>query len=78
MKTGITSKRRGLVGRFPGNQIWVFGLFERRRKIFKVIMVPNRKSDTLFPIIKENIVRDSTIISDCFSAYITNRRKISR
>lgn len=75
---GITSKRKGLIGRFPGNLIWVFGLFERRRKIFKVFMVPNRRSATIFPIIRENIEKDSMIISDSFSVYVSSRRKLSR
>jgi hypothetical protein len=40
--------------------------------------VPDRKSETLFPIIKKNIASESDIISDEFSVYVTSRRKISR
>ena len=87
----ITSKRKGLVGRFPGAQIWVFGMFSRQQKIFYVEMVANRRyhnyareysilknskkkfqrTNTLFPIIREKISPNTTIISDEFSVYVS-------
>lgn len=75
---GITSKRRGLVGRYPGNLIWVFGMWSRSQKILKVFLVPNRRSATLFPLIRENISNGSIILSDEFSVYITSRTQVSR
>ena len=65
----ITGRRKGLHGRFPKRQYWVFGLYSREQKYPYVFVVPNRRRGTLFPIIDHIVETNSTIFSDCFSVY---------
>jgi hypothetical protein len=52
--------------------VWVLGAVERtpQKKVF-LITVPNRSADTLIPILKRYIYRDSIIFSDCWRSYIS-------
>jgi hypothetical protein len=70
----LTSSKTGWgTGRFPTLHLWIFGLFERNTKRCIVYLVPNRRTETLFPIIREHAALNSRIISDDFSVYVNNR-----
>ena len=53
------------------NQInkWVFGLYERERKLVYMEIVPDRHASTLLPIIQRVCEPGTTIISDQWAAY---------
>jgi hypothetical protein len=57
--------------------VWVFGGVERtgEKRMFSE-MVPDRTSKTLLESIKRNIHPDSTIISDCWTAYKSIGKKL--
>jgi transposase len=46
----------------------VFGLLKRSGKVH-VVIIPNARSDTLIPIIREKIKPDSIVYSDSFKSY---------
>lgn len=50
-------------------QKWVFGMIERGTRRFVVVVVPDRTANTLIPIIRQYISRDSTIFSDMWRPY---------
>lgn len=61
-------KRKYNRGRFRQQQ-WVFGMIERGSNKAKLFIVPDRSKETLEPIIRENILEGSHIISDKWAAY---------
>jgi transposase len=61
-------KRKGKRGRGAAGKVAVFGLLKRQGKVFTAI-IPDAKSTTLIPLIKEHISLDSIIYTDTFSAY---------
>jgi transposase-like protein len=65
-KFGLRKYHRG--HRVEG--VWVFGAFERtaEKRIF-CIPVNDRKKNTLIPIMKSYISKDSIIYSDCWKSY---------
>lgn len=68
----ILRKRKFNKGR-KKPQIWIFGAAERPTSgesgRFWMIRVPNRKAETLIPLIQANIIPGSIIISDEWRAY---------
>lgn len=60
--------RKGKRGRGAGGKVPVFGLLKRQGKVH-VMMVPNARSDTLIPIIREKIMPDSVVYTDNWSSY---------
>ncbi len=60
--------RKGKRGRGAAGKVPVFGLLKRSGKVH-VVMVPNARSETLIPIIKEKIRPDSIVYTDSFRAY---------
>lgn len=60
--------RKGKRGRGAGNKTPVFGLLKRGGKVHAEV-IPNAKSETLIPIIKEKVVPDSIVYSDSFKSY---------
>ena len=83
----ITGKRKYHRGRLTRKIYWVFGLISRETKKGYAFLVPNRRSETLFPIIQKYFLNrtiifllnlnsvveaKSTIMSDQFSVYVTN------
>ena len=48
---------------------WVFGLVERGSRKTHFQCVPNRKKETLLPIIQQHVCRDSIIYHDDWAAY---------
>lgn len=61
-------RRKGKRGRGAGNKTPVFGLLKRGGKVHAEV-IPNAKSETLIPIIKEKVVPDSIVYSDSFKSY---------
>lgn len=60
--------RKGKRGRGAAGKIPVFGLLKRGGNVFAEI-IPNVKSVTLMPIIKEKIIPDSIVYTDSLPSY---------
>ncbi|MEY8716318.1 IS1595 family transposase [Francisella philomiragia] len=60
--------RKGKRGRGAGGKVPVFGLLKRNSKVYTVI-IPDAKSDTLLPIIREKVKPDSIVYTDTFRSY---------
>jgi transposase len=60
--------RKGKRGRAAAGKVPVFGLLKRGGKVFAAI-IPNAKSKTLMPIIREKVRPDSIVYTDSFTAY---------
>ncbi len=60
--------RKGKRGRGAAGKIAVFGLLKRGGKVFTAI-IPNARTETLLPIIREKVRPDSIVYTDCFRAY---------
>ena len=60
--------RKGKRGGGAAGKIAVFGLLKRGGKVYTAI-IPNAKTETLLPIIKEKVQPDSVVYADCFKAY---------
>ena len=60
--------RKGKRGRGAGGKVPVFGLLKRNGKVYTVI-IPDAKSDTLLPIIREKVKLDSIVYTDTFRSY---------
>lgn len=63
-------RRKGKRGRGAGGKIPVFGLLKRNGKVYAEI-IPNCKSETLIPIIREKVMPDSIVYTDNFRSYNT-------
>ncbi len=61
-------KRKGQRGRGAKGKIAVFGLLKRRGKVYTAI-IPNAKTETLLPIIKDKVKPDSIVYTDTFKSY---------
>jgi transposase len=61
-------KRKGKRGRGSAGKVPVFGLLKRGGKVFASI-IPNTKTGTLMPFIKEKVVPDSIVYTDSFRSY---------
>lgn len=59
--------RKGRRGRGARGKVPVFGLLKRGGKVHAVV-IPNARSETLFPIIREKIKPDGIVCSDSFRA----------
>jgi transposase len=60
--------RKGKRGRGAAGKVAVFGLLKRGGKVYTAI-IPNTKTETLLPIIRERIEPDSIVYTDALSAY---------
>ena len=60
--------RKGNRGRGAAGKVPVFGLLKRNGKVYTV-MIPNAKTQTLMPIIRQKVKPDSFVYSDCWRAY---------
>ena len=61
-------KRKGRRGRGATGKVPVFGLLKRNGKVYAVI-IPDAKSQTLMPIIRQKVTPDSIVYSDAFCSY---------
>ena len=57
----ITGKRKYHRGRLTRKIYWVFGLINRETKKEYAFLVPNRRSETLFPIIQKYFLNRTII-----------------
>ena len=60
--------RKGKRGGGAAGKIAVFGLLKRGGKVYTAI-IPNAKTETLLPIIKEKVQPESVVYTDSFKAY---------
>ncbi|KFJ41924.1 IS1595 family transposase [Francisella philomiragia] len=60
--------RKGKRGRGASGKVPVFGLLKRNGKVYTVI-IPDAKSNTLLPIIREKVKPDSIVYTDTFRSY---------
>lgn len=61
-------QRKGKRGRGAAGKVAVFGLLKRNGKVYTVT-VPNTKTVTLLPIIREQVKPDSIVYTDCYHSY---------
>ena len=61
-------RRKGKRGRGAGGKVPVFGLLKRNGSVFTVI-VPDAKTKTLLPIIREQVKPDSIVYTDTWRGY---------
>ena len=60
--------RKGHRGRGAAGKVPVFGLLKRNGKVYAV-MIPDAKTQTLMPIIRDKVKPDSIVYSECWRAY---------
>ncbi|WP_035722472.1 IS1595 family transposase [Francisella philomiragia] len=60
--------RKGKRGKGASSKVPVFSLLKRNGKVYTVI-IPNAKSNTLLPIIREKVKPDSIVYTDIFRSY---------
>jgi transposase len=60
--------RKGKRGRGASGKVPVFGLLKRNGRVYTVV-IPDAKSDTLLPIIREKVKPDSIVYTDTFRSY---------
>ncbi|KFJ43525.1 IS1595 family transposase [Francisella philomiragia] len=60
--------RKGKRGRGASGKVPVFGLLKHNGKVYTVI-IPDAKSNTLLPIIREKVKPDSIVYTDTFRSY---------
>lgn len=61
-------RRKGKRGRGAKGKVPVFGILKRAGRVYTV-PIPNLKTDTLIPIIREKVVPDSIVYTDGFKSY---------
>ena len=61
-------RRKGKRGRGAGGKTPVFGLLKRGGRVYTKI-IADAKGATLMPIIKEKVIPDSIVYSDCWRGY---------
>jgi transposase len=60
--------RKGKRGRGAAGKVAVFGLLKRGGKVYTAI-IPDSKTETLMPIIREKVTPDSIVYTDHFRSY---------
>ena len=61
-------RRKSKLGRGALGEVPIFGLLKRHGKVYTVI-IPNAKTDTLLPIIRQKVKPDSIVYTDTFKNY---------
>jgi len=61
-------KRKGKRGRGAAGKVPVFGLLKRGGKVYTKV-IPDASSKTLMPIIRDKVIPDSIVYSDCWRGY---------
>ncbi|RLA41194.1 MAG: IS1595 family transposase [Gammaproteobacteria bacterium] len=61
-------RRKGKRGRGACGKTPVFGLLKRNGKVFTIV-IPNAKSETLLPIIRQQVKPDSIVYTDTWGSY---------
>ena len=60
--------RKGKRGRGAAGKVPVFGLLKRTGKVYAA-MIPDAKTKTLMPIIRDKVQPDSIVYTDCWRGY---------
>ncbi len=60
--------RKGKPGRGTAGKVAVFGILKRGGKVYTKI-IPDAKTTTLLPIIRQKVVPDSIVYSNCWRGY---------
>jgi transposase len=60
--------RKGKRGRGASGKVPVFGILKRGGKVYTAV-IKNAQRETLYPIIKEKIMPDSVVYTDCYRVY---------
>ena len=60
--------QKGKRGRGAAGKVPVFGLLKRGGKVYTQV-IPDAKTNTLFPIIRQKVIPDSVVYSDCWPGY---------
>lgn len=60
--------RKGPRGRGAAGKVAVFGLLKRGGKVYTAV-IPNARTETLLPIIRDKVRPDSIVYTDTFKAY---------
>ncbi len=61
-------RRKGKRGRGAAGKVPVFGILQRGGKVYTQV-IPDAKSHTLLPIIREKVVPDSIVYTDYYRSY---------
>lgn len=61
-------KRKGKRGRGAAGKVPVFGLLKRGGKVYTKV-ITDASSKTLMPIIRDKVIPDSIVYSDCWRGY---------
>jgi transposase len=61
-------KRKGKRGRGASGKVVVFGLLKRGGRVYTKI-ITDTKANTLMPIIRDKVVPDSIVYTDCYKSY---------
>jgi len=61
-------RRKGRRGRGASGKVAVFGLLKRGGRVFTAV-IPDARTQTLLPIIRERVLPDSIVYTDTFKAY---------
>ena len=64
----VGGRRKGKRGRGAAGKVPVFGILQRGGKVYTQV-IPDAKSQTLLPIIREKIVPDSIVYTDYYRSY---------
>ena len=67
-KSSFGGKRKGKRGRGGGGKAPVFGFLKRGGKVYTKV-IPDASSKTLIPIIRDKVIPDSIVYSDCWRGY---------
>jgi transposase len=68
MKVILAVDVKGKRGRGAGGKVPVFGLLKRNGQVYTII-IPDAKTDTLMPIIRQQVKPDSIVYTDTFRSY---------
>ncbi len=61
-------RRKGKRGRGAAGKVPIFGLLKRNGKVYAA-MIPDAKTQTLMPIIRQKVKPDSIVYTDCWRGY---------
>ncbi|KAI4293528.1 hypothetical protein PAPHI01_2802, partial [Pancytospora philotis] len=70
MDESYFGKRKYNTGRLR-RYVWVFGAIDVTSREFMMHSVPNRKCESIGPLIKEYVLRDSTVHTDKYATYLS-------
>lgn len=68
MKVILVVDAKGSVGKVAADKVPVFGILKRNGKVFSII-IPDAKTNTLMPIIRQQIKPDSIVYTDTWRSY---------